>query len=85
MEKILEEKKINKKDIFTQDCNNKDKQFSEIQNKQIMGLRKKNNKDFIMDRRKQYSRNYKNITLIIKEEISSKIIEDIKNSPMVYF
>jgi hypothetical protein len=85
MEKIIKEKRIKNKDILTQDCNNTYRKYNEIKNKQITGLRKQKNKDLIMDRRKRYSQNNKNFSLIVEEELSSKILEDINNLPLVFF
>jgi len=84
MEKILEEKQLKNKDTLTHDCKNKEKQYSEIQKNQITGLRKKENKDLIMERRKQFSQmNKKSSSTIIEENKKSKVKEDIQNIPLV--
>jgi len=85
MEKIIEEKRIKNIDILTQDCNNTYRKYNEIKNKQIIGLRKQNNKHLMMERRKRYSQNNKNLSLIVEEELRSKILEDINYLPLVFY
>ena len=85
MERILEEKKLKNKDILNQDCNSKEKQYNEIHIKQLTGLRKKQNRDLIMERRKQYSQNNKKSTAQIEEHIRFQINEDTRHLPLVLY
>lgn len=86
MEKILEQKKLKHKDFLTQDFNSKDKNIHEIQIKQLTGLRKKKNKDMIMERRKQYSLNNKKSSITqIEEQKKLEIQECILNYTLVHY
>jgi hypothetical protein len=84
MEKILEQKKLQHKDILTQDCNSKEKNIHEIQIKQLTGLRKRQNNELIMERRKQYSLNNKKSNQI-DEDIKLEIYNNILNSTLVNY
>lgn len=83
MEKILEEKKLRNKEIFTVDSISKEKNVTEIQFKKITGLRKKQTKDYIMEKRKQYSQNLKSSIILIEEDMKLRIEEDLENFTLV--
>lgn len=83
MEKILEEKKLRNKDIFTLDNKTKEKQYTDIQIKKITGLRKQQTKDFIMEKRKQFSQNKRSPSVLIEESIKIRIEADKTNLSLV--